>query len=258
MRFRHWIVVAATGASLIAAHARSAEPPGAHLQGSRTAGRKTRRRPPRANDARREGRAARDDLGAKGEAADCGGDFSSELRRQELPERHRRLRAPVRLSRRLPVERCRGSSGRSGKPRCRDRPPSIVNAAQHWAVEHTRLGIPILMHEEALHGYVARDATSFPQAIALASTWDPETRLPGVLSRRARSARAGCNISRSRRSSTWPAIRAGVGSRKPMARTRISLHNRPRRDPRIPGSDPAPSRRQGARDAQAFHRPRRA
>ncbi len=49
-----------------------------------------------------------------------------------------------------------------------------INAAQHWAVERTRLGIPILMHEEALHGYVARGATSFPQAIALASTWDPD------------------------------------------------------------------------------------
>jgi beta-glucosidase len=48
-----------------------------------------------------------------------------------------------------------------------------IDAAQHWAVEHSRLGIPILMHEEALHGYVARGATSFPQAIALASTWDP-------------------------------------------------------------------------------------
>jgi beta-glucosidase len=48
-----------------------------------------------------------------------------------------------------------------------------INAAQHWAVERTRLGIPIFMHEEALHGYVARDATSFPQSIALASTWDP-------------------------------------------------------------------------------------
>ena len=49
-----------------------------------------------------------------------------------------------------------------------------INAAQHWAVESTRLGIPMLFHEEALHGYVARDATSFPQAIALASTWDPD------------------------------------------------------------------------------------
>ncbi|KQV55880.1 MULTISPECIES: glycoside hydrolase family 3 N-terminal domain-containing protein [unclassified Caulobacter] len=49
-----------------------------------------------------------------------------------------------------------------------------TNAAQKWAVEKTRLGIPLLMHDEALHGYVARDATSFPQAIALASTFDPE------------------------------------------------------------------------------------
>jgi len=49
-----------------------------------------------------------------------------------------------------------------------------INAAQKWAVEKTRLGIPMLMHDEALHGYVARESTSFPQAIALASTWDPE------------------------------------------------------------------------------------
>lgn len=49
-----------------------------------------------------------------------------------------------------------------------------TNAAQKWAVEKTRLGIPLLMHDEALHGYVARDATSFPQSIALASTFDTE------------------------------------------------------------------------------------
>ncbi len=48
-----------------------------------------------------------------------------------------------------------------------------TNAAQKWAVEETRLGIPLFMHEEALHGYVARDATSFPQAIGLASSFDP-------------------------------------------------------------------------------------
>jgi beta-glucosidase len=48
-----------------------------------------------------------------------------------------------------------------------------INAAQKWSVEKTRLGIPMLMHDEALHGYVARESTSFPQAIALASTWDP-------------------------------------------------------------------------------------
>lgn len=49
-----------------------------------------------------------------------------------------------------------------------------TNAAQKWALEQTRLGIPLLMHDEALHGYVARDATCFPQAIALASTFDTE------------------------------------------------------------------------------------
>jgi beta-glucosidase len=64
-----------------------------------------------------------------------------------------------------------------------------VNAAQHWAIEHTRLGIPLLMHEESLHGYVARDATSFPQAIALASSWDPAL-VTKVFSVAAREARA--------------------------------------------------------------------
>jgi beta-glucosidase len=49
-----------------------------------------------------------------------------------------------------------------------------VNAVQKWAMEGTRLGIPVLMHEEALHGYVAREATSFPQAIGLASSFDPD------------------------------------------------------------------------------------
>ena len=36
------------------------------------------------------------------------------------------------------------------------------------------MGFDIAMHEEALHGYVAPGATSFPQAIALASTWNPK------------------------------------------------------------------------------------
>lgn len=48
------------------------------------------------------------------------------------------------------------------------------NAAQRWLREQTRLGIPALMHEEALHGYVAFDATSFPQAMALASSWSAD------------------------------------------------------------------------------------
>jgi beta-glucosidase len=49
----------------------------------------------------------------------------------------------------------------------------LVNALQRYAMTATRLGIPILLHEEGLHGYAAVGATSFPQAIALASSWDP-------------------------------------------------------------------------------------
>lgn len=64
-----------------------------------------------------------------------------------------------------------------------------VNAVQKWAMERTRLGIPVLMHEEALHGYVAREATSFPQAIGLASSFDPAlaTRVFSVAAREMRA-----------------------------------------------------------------------
>jgi beta-glucosidase len=48
-----------------------------------------------------------------------------------------------------------------------------VNAIQRYAINNTRLGIPAIFHEEGLHGYAARNATHFPQAIGLASTWDP-------------------------------------------------------------------------------------
>jgi beta-glucosidase len=50
----------------------------------------------------------------------------------------------------------------------------FTNAVQRWVREHTRLGIPVIFHEEALHGLQAQEATSLPQAIALASTWNPE------------------------------------------------------------------------------------
>ena len=48
----------------------------------------------------------------------------------------------------------------------------FTNAIQKYLVEQTRLGIAAIDHEESLHGLVAPGATSFPQAIALASTWD--------------------------------------------------------------------------------------
>lgn len=49
---------------------------------------------------------------------------------------------------------------------------AFVNAVQRWATTRTRLGIPVLFHEESLHGYMAPDATMFPQAIGLAGGFD--------------------------------------------------------------------------------------
>jgi beta-glucosidase len=48
----------------------------------------------------------------------------------------------------------------------------FTNTIQRYVIEHNRLGIPTTFHEEALHGLAAPGATSFPQAIALACTWD--------------------------------------------------------------------------------------
>jgi len=49
----------------------------------------------------------------------------------------------------------------------------FTNTMQRWVKENTRLGIPIIFHEECLHGFVAPGGTSYPAAIALSSTWDP-------------------------------------------------------------------------------------
>jgi beta-glucosidase len=48
-----------------------------------------------------------------------------------------------------------------------------ANAVQKFLNEETRLGIPAVPFDEALHGLVRGGATSFPQAIGLAATWDP-------------------------------------------------------------------------------------
>lgn len=47
-----------------------------------------------------------------------------------------------------------------------------INSIQKYFIEGSRLGIPIIAFDEALHGLVRDGGTSFPQAIALAATWD--------------------------------------------------------------------------------------
>ena len=73
-----------------------------------------------------------------------------------------------------PSDRAGPGGPRINPPRSIEESVGYANAVQRWARENTRLGIPVLMHEESLHGFAARDATSFPQSIGLASTWDPD------------------------------------------------------------------------------------
>lgn len=80
--------------------------------------------------------------------------------------------------------------GKQGQPLTAKAHAERINTIQKYFVEKTRLGIPIIPFEEALHGLGADGATAFPQAIALAATWD--TSLVG------RVARAAARETRSR------------------------------------------------------------
>jgi len=188
MRVVHWIVVAAAATGLLAADASSAQP-----------------QTPTYKDPRQPVEKRVDDLLArmtldekvaqletvwenKAKLQTAKGDFSLELATKNFPSG---IGGFARPSDYRGVSQSNGAAGAAGKAVNRDprQTAEFVNSAQHWAVEHTRLGIPILMHEESLHGYVARGATSFPQAIALASTWDPDIVTAGF-SVAAREARA--------------------------------------------------------------------
>lgn len=86
-------------------------------------------------------------------------------------------------------ENCIGGLGpvlRSMKPADAARQ---ANEIQRLAMRHRPLGIPVLIHDEALHGLIGSGATSFPQAIGLAATWDPEllTRVATVIGKETRS-----------------------------------------------------------------------
>jgi beta-glucosidase len=49
---------------------------------------------------------------------------------------------------------------------------AMKNAIQKYLMEQTRLGIPVIFHDEGCHGVVAPGATSFPVPIGLACSWD--------------------------------------------------------------------------------------
>ena len=50
----------------------------------------------------------------------------------------------------------------------------LGNDIQRFLAEETRLGIPVLLHEESLHGLTALGSVVHPQSIGLAATWEPQ------------------------------------------------------------------------------------
>ncbi|MCC5995879.1 MAG: glycoside hydrolase family 3 C-terminal domain-containing protein [Oceanicaulis sp.] len=129
---------------------------------------------------------------SKGDIETPEGDFSPEQASQNYPHGIGQISRPSDFRGADPENVAAGAT-EGAVNRTERQTAEYINAAQRWAIEETRLGIPIMFHEEALHGYVARGSTSFPQSIALASTWDPELveRVFNVASRevRARGAR---------------------------------------------------------------------
>jgi beta-glucosidase len=69
------------------------------------------------------------------------------------------------------------------------RDAELQNALQHYFVDSTRLGIPIIPFEEAVHGLMRQGATVYPAAIALAATFDSDL-VRNVASSIARDARS--------------------------------------------------------------------
>ncbi len=145
--------------------------------------------------------------------------------------------------------------GQVGRPSDAGGPPGLTprrnaeltNAIQRFFLEHSRLGIPVIFHEECLHGHAARDATSFCQPIGLAATFNPEL-VESLYTMTALEAR------RARHPSGADAG-GGRGARSPLGPRRGDLRRGPvpglpdgrRRGARLPGR----RRRSGAARAAA-------
>ena len=115
---------------------------------------------------------------SKGQILDENGDFSPEKMREIHPHGVGCFARPQDTMGMETTEERKDVNDATVVRRMSARTPSetvkLTNAVQKWMIEETRLGIPTLFHEEGLHGFQGRYATSFPQSIALASTFDPE------------------------------------------------------------------------------------
>jgi beta-glucosidase len=67
-----------------------------------------------------------------------------------------------------------GRPSDAGKGRNAREMAELTNAIQKFFLENSRLGIPVMFHEECLHGHAGIGSTSFSQPIGLAATFNPE------------------------------------------------------------------------------------
>lgn len=99
-----------------------------------------------------------------------------------------------------------------------------LNTIQSWVIKNTRLGIPMMFMSEALHGPVLTGATSFPQSIALGSTWN-RALLKKCFPRHPRNCAPPASALRLPPSSILPVNHAMAGLRNPIRKTPILSAN---------------------------------
>ena len=62
---------------------------------------------------------------------------------------------------------------RSANPKSAD-VALLANETQKHFINNTRLGVPVLVVEEALHGLMVKDGTMFPSALGMSSSWNED------------------------------------------------------------------------------------
>ena len=96
-----------------------------------------------------------DNTGVPKEMLPLGGKFSPELAKQKMP---------------LGM----GQFARQRENLDPKESAQYANDVQKWVLENTRLGIPVMFHDEILHGSMLSGATVFPVPLSMASSWDAD------------------------------------------------------------------------------------
>lgn len=92
----------------------------------------------------------------------------------------------------------------------------FVREVQDYLMTNTRLKIPAVFHEEAITGFSTKGATTFPQQIGVACSWNPEMATRNALSTRKNMKSVGANYALSPmldviRTAHWPRIEESYG-----------------------------------------------